>query len=937
MARNARDRRISPAVNEINRTDAQHSSRFLDLKCTLVLSFPLSMVTDEGCTIAEASLSLNTAWVEASVERFNPQTKSPPSTVGFLLHAPGPIAPQTADRATQDDPKRHNWDQCPPEVPQSDPRGSFVGAKCGKQRARLEQLSTLGAPAIFQERKQFFRSHRTGVFTSRAVNEWWSATMMTFHRTFRWIFSAALLITALTARAKTAPLSKLSAIHSLTNEQASHALPVSFAGTVTYYVHGNVDLFVQDGSDAIYVETTPGQTLVPGDRVLVVGTTSASFRPEIKAQKVILRGHGEPPRPAPAEFRQLIRAELDCQRATVRGFVRSANVVNDAGISTLYLQLQMKGGTVDAQMPHTGPIDLTSLLDSEVELTGAVAGRFDRKMQMTGVLIEVPSPSDMKVIRRAFLAPKDLPITPMDQILRGYEVQNSTHRIKVTGTITYYEPGSMLVLQSGDKSLLVTTQFEQPARIGDLATVTGFPDVQNGSLVLTGGAINDTNSASRVAPIRSSSDVLASGERALDLVSIDGQLLTAVREPAQDEYLFVSNGHLFKAILQHPKHFNAVLKPMLEIPAGSSMRIVGVCRVSAAEQSQEPTAFDILLRSPEDLTLVAGPSLLNVRNLTCLVGALLAIMLVIGTLAWRTERRGRTHIARLARIEQMRSRVLEHLNGSTSLLDLVDEATEIVSFRLNGAACWCELTDGRQRGTRPRQFTGLRIVEQQILSRSGAKLGLLCAAFHARTRPARIETDALSSAGGLIALAIENRRLYSDLQHRSEFDLLTELHNRFSLEKRLGGMIEEAKAEKSRFGMIYIDLDGFKLINDHYGHQIGDRYLQQVTLRMRHQLRPNDVMARVGGDEFAVLIQDAATHEDIHSVVARLDGCFSNPFRIDANLIHGAASFGVALFPVDGNTQDSLLNSADAAMYVAKHQRRALQSNHDDADIEFTR
>jgi diguanylate cyclase (GGDEF)-like protein len=349
------------------------------------------------------------------------------------------------------------------------------------------------------------------------------------------------------------------------------------------------------------------------------------------------------------------------------------------------------------------------------------------------------------------------------------------------------------------------------------------------------------------------------------------------------------------------------------------------------------TAFDILLRSTEDLTVITGPPLLNVRNLTYLAGLLLAGMVIVGTFAWRSERRGRTHISRLARMEQMRSRVLEHLNGSTSLLDMAEEATEIVSFRLNGAACWCEIADGLQRGTRPKQFTGLRIVEHRILSRSGAQLGVISAAFHAKTKPARIETDALSSAAGLIALAIETRRLYSDLQHRSEFDLLTELHNRFSLEQRLAEMIERTKAEKSCFGLIYIDLDGFKLINDHYGHQIGDRYLQQVTLRMKHQLRPNDIMARLGGDEFAVLLYNAATHEEIHSVVARLDGCFSNPFQVDGNQIHGAASFGVALFPIDGSSQDSLLNSADAAMYVAKHERRARQANRDGFGLEFTR
>src|SRR4051812_39072171 len=109
---------------------------------------------------------------------------------------------------------------------------------------------------------------------------------MMYHRTFRLVLSAALLMTALTARPETAPLTTLSAIHALTNEQASHALPVSFAGVVTYYVHGNVDLFVQDGKHAIYVETTTDRTFATGDRVLIIGTTRASFRPEIKAQQI---------------------------------------------------------------------------------------------------------------------------------------------------------------------------------------------------------------------------------------------------------------------------------------------------------------------------------------------------------------------------------------------------------------------------------------------------------------------------------------------------------------------------------------------------------------------------------------------------------------------------------------------------------------------------
>src|SRR5208337_2689723 len=95
------------------------------------------------------------------------------------------------------------------------------------------------------------------------------------------------------------------------------------------------------------------------------------------------------------------------------------------------------------------------------------------------------------------------------------------------------------------------------------------------------------------------------------------------------------------------------------------------------------------------------------------------------------------------------------------------------------------------------------------------------------------ESYALAMGAALAAVAIDTRQLYSDLIHRSEFDLLTDIHNRFSLERQLEALTEEAREKGSIFGLIYIDLDKFKQVNDRLGHQIGDLYLQAVTLRMK--------------------------------------------------------------------------------------------------------
>ncbi len=106
-----------------------------------------------------------------------------------------------------------------------------------------------------------------------------------------------------------------------------------------------------------------------------------------------------------------------------------------------------------------------------------------------------------------------------------------------------------------------------------------------------------------------------------------------------------------------------------------------------------------------------------------------------------------------------------------------------------------------------------------------------------------------------------------------------------------------------------------------YGHQAGDLYLQELTQRMKHQLRPGDSLARLGGDEFAVLVSEVRNRAEVEEIAARLERCFDEPFKGEDFELHGSASIGIALYPEDANSADSLLRAADAAMYVAKYTR----------------
>jgi diguanylate cyclase (GGDEF)-like protein len=218
----------------------------------------------------------------------------------------------------------------------------------------------------------------------------------------------------------------------------------------------------------------------------------------------------------------------------------------------------------------------------------------------------------------------------------------------------------------------------------------------------------------------------------------------------------------------------------------------------------------------------------------------------------------------------------------------------------------------------PAKLTDLRIIQAEVPARSGPPLGTLFTALDPLSEPSDNETEALSMGTGLATLAIETRKLYSDLLRRSEFDLLTDIHNRFSLEKRLDTQIEEARQNAGIFGLIYIDLDEFKQVNDQYGHHIGDLFLQEATRRMKLQLRSHDLLARLGGDEFAVLLPVVHNRADVEEISQRLEHCFEAPLTLEGNTLKGSASFGIAVYPEDAATKDKLLRVADAAMYADK-------------------
>jgi diguanylate cyclase (GGDEF)-like protein len=157
-----------------------------------------------------------------------------------------------------------------------------------------------------------------------------------------------------------------------------------------------------------------------------------------------------------------------------------------------------------------------------------------------------------------------------------------------------------------------------------------------------------------------------------------------------------------------------------------------------------------------------------------------------------------------------------------------------------------------------------------------------------------------------------------EIARAAELDALTGLHNRVSLLGRFDYAVAIAKRVGMRLALLFIDLDGFKQINDTLGHEVGDRVLRLAAKRLAAAVRGSDIVSRHGGDEFLILLTDVSYATDVIQIARKLLGALAIPIRVGAHVLRLAASIGISLFPDDGEDTTTLINRADAAMYRAK-------------------
>ena len=190
--------------------------------------------------------------------------------------------------------------------------------------------------------------------------------------------------------------------------------------------------------------------------------------------------------------------------------------------------------------------------------------------------------------------------------------------------------------------------------------------------------------------------------------------------------------------------------------------------------------------------------------------------------------------------------------------------------------------------------------------------------FSVEIRLDPIDADGLAGAVVNFADITERKAAEANIWHQANYDALTGLANRRLVTHRLEQIIIDARRSREFIALLFVDLDGFKAVNDTYGHEAGDHVLQETALRLQAGVRDSDLAARLAGDEFLVVLRHLASQEHAGAVAGKLVDALAQPHRFGEHELRVSASIGIGIYPDDAATAGGLIKDADLAMYRAK-------------------
>lgn len=663
-------------------------------------------------------------------------------------------------------------------------------------------------------------------------------------------------------------------VRELEPSQAAQALPVNITGVITYIDSMWHQLWFQDSSGGIFIKYSGNHPeLHAGNRITVVGISNpGNYAPVIAAPKFKTENGGSYPKPVLVTSESAASGTSEGLYVELEGVVHLIRKGDNPSHPILTFELFTGVGQIHVfTNPNFADLNqVQSLEDAKIRIHGVFSIVFNSRRQLVGYQLLVDGPSDIQVLEPAVSNPFEMERTPIQSLLSYSAHSQYGHRVRIEGIVTLAEP-DFLYLQdaSGGVELRGNTHS---IHVGDDVDALGYPTlVGRYSPVMMDAVFRAIGHDSSLAAKSTTAESILDGHDDSTLVAIEGKLLMALEGPGRKSLVIQSGVRTFTAQLDTTDIGSA----LWQLKEGTELRLTGVCSTQVDPNQlyrlleENPSDFQLLLRSPEDLIVIKPPPFWNLQRTFVLLGVL--AILVVLTLVWvsRLRRRVRIQVAALQRAAETAQAIRD-------------------------------LSQAMQNVSKEERF------DREVSVQGSEDVAQLVVGFN-------------SMIGELRQRELAKQRAEAKLQQMALVDELTGLPNRRLLFDRLAQSLARARRDKCRLALLFIDLDGFKLVNDNLGHAIGDALLSEVAKRLQAGSRESDTVARIGGDEFSVILDHIQENDDASKVAENLLDALRKPFQIDGHSVHVGASIGISIFPDHGDEGGYLLQQADCAMYAAKN------------------
>ncbi len=774
--------------------------------------------------------------------------------------------------------------------------------------------------------------------------------------------------------AKNGDIAHLAELKHLSVAAASAQRRVSVRAVVTYVDRAWGVLFVQDETAAAYVDFHNVDIhLQPGDLVDISGVSGAGgYAPQIDQPQIGFVRKAHLPEPLEMNLSQENMAEADSKWCRIRGVVHTAIEQDGRTI------LEIGAGAADVSIQLPVPMDSDQLLDREVAVTGVFGVLFNDRRQAIGHQIFVPSPQFLKVVDAGIRQSDPVTIVSLQRYSPNTDER---HSVAVSGTVVSKSDESTVFIQDSTAGIQVRGAGPLKVSDGDRVSVRGFVTNGDYSPMLEHAMVISRSLAKlpEAYPITVKSAL--DGHYDSEYVVMKANLATVRSSPDGAILILNDNGMLFEAFGPSSAKFNA-LRP------GSELEIRGVCRVLVDRTRHSVAGFNLFFDSEQAISVLQAGPWWDTRKITwalfaiALVSALasLWIMLLRQNVETKTrELQSSVQAKRKAqRFDVARNQVLEAIARNAPPPESMEHLALAVQEQVEGSVCAVAMSpDGKSfldgepsavliapnlsedlqrqilpvlsavlvnasEGAGPRQndtdvmasvletarCAGVNFYDADVVVAfsGGGEIAGLVMVFFQDAPPADPDNAArvLQSASRLVSLARDHWYMHERLVFDARHDALTGLPNRTVAEDRLEQALARAHRRKQMFAILCIDLDGFKAVNDNFGHPAGDDLLRVVSSRLRGRIRHSDTLARIGGDEFLAIIEDCNGDSAAQSVGESLVASLQEPFNLEGKTVSISGSVGIAMYPTDGKHAAELKRNADQAMYRAKASGRGM-------------